>query len=73
MDKVKYITANLWGRVKSEGKGGTFKLGGNHSPSLEIPGHILQVLKGKPWVRELTDLLPRALGMTNFPGKPIHI
>jgi len=55
----------VWGRVKTEGE--TTKLGGNHSPSLEIPGHILQVLEGKPWVRERTDLLPRALGMTNFP------
>ena len=51
--------------MKSGGE--TTKLSGNHSPSLEIPGHILRVLEGKPWVRELTDLLPKALGMTNFP------
>jgi len=57
--------------VKSEGE--TTKLGGNHSPSLEIPGHILRVLEGKPWVRERTNLLPRALGMTNFPFSPSSI
>jgi hypothetical protein len=41
---------------------------GNYSPSLEIPGQILRVLEGKPWAPERTDLLPRALGMTNFPN-----
>jgi len=54
--------------VKSEGEGENTKLSGNHSPSLEITDHILRVLEGKPWVREHTDLLPRVLGMTNFPN-----
>jgi hypothetical protein len=34
---------------------------------LEIPGHIFKLLEGNPWAPERTDLLPKALGMTNFP------
>ena len=39
---------------------------GNCYPSLEIPGQILRVLEGKPWAKSCTNLLPKALGMTNF-------
>ena len=53
--------------MQSEGE--TTKLVGlgNYSPSLEVPGQILRVLEGNPWAPDPTDLLPKALGMTNFP------
>ena len=42
---------------------------GNCYPSLEIPGQILRVLEGKPWAKSRTNLLPKALRMTNFSKK----
>jgi len=50
----------------------TMKLNGlgNCYPSLEIPGHILRVLEGKPWAKSRTNLLLKALGMTNFSDAP---
>jgi hypothetical protein len=47
---------------------------GNYFPSLEISGQILQVLEGKPWAPDCTDLLLKALEITNFPETAVmHI